>query len=264
MSDASSPLVVELEGAIAHLRFNRPGAMNAIDAEMAESFLSACRMLESAQDIRVVVLSGEGRSFMAGGDLASFHQDFERAPETARAIIDPLHEALMILVKLDQPVIGCLHGAVAGVGVSIALACDLAIAGDDARFNLAYARIGACPDGSGSWSLPRIVGLRKAMELVLLSETVDATEALSLGLVNRVVPAASLRDETAALAARLAGGPTKAYGQVKQLLRAAQTNSIVEQMWAERDAFAACARSRDFAEGVSAFFEKRSPAFAGE
>lgn len=261
--DHSQPVLLEIDGPVAKVRFNRPDAMNAINVAMAQAFLSACLSIAEQPEIRVVVVSGEGPCFMAGGDIACFHQDLKRAPDTARAIIDPLNEALSILAGLAQPVIASVHGAVAGAGVSLMLACDLAIAAENARFNLAYARIGASLDGSGSWSLPRVVGLRKAMELALLSETLDSTAAHSLGLVNRVVPAQTLHAETDALAQRLAAGPTMAYGRIKHLLRTASSNGLEEQMAAERAAFCAGASDRDFREGIGAFFQKRSPIFVG-
>jgi 2-(1,2-epoxy-1,2-dihydrophenyl)acetyl-CoA isomerase len=257
----NTPLLFERDGALARIRFHRPAALNAIDRDMAQSLLAASRELVGADWLRAVVISGEGKAFMAGGDLARFKADLAAAPRTAAEIIEPLHEALAILAALPQPVLGSLHGAVAGAGVSLALACDLCIASDDTLFNLAYTRIGASPDGSASWSLPRIVGLRKALELVLLSDTVEAAEALRLGMVNRVVPRADLDRETAALAARLAAGPTFAYGQAKQLLRASLGRGLAEQLQAEQQAFCACAGSADFAEGLDAFFNKRPPAF---
>ena len=155
------------------------------------------------------------------------------------------------------------NGPVAGAGLSIALLADLAIAADDAQFTLAYARIGASPDGSATWSLPRIVGLRKALELALLAETIDAAEALRLNLVNRVVPREHLEGETAALAARLAAGPALAYGRIKQLMRTSFDRSLAEQLAEEAAAFTALAASADFAEGVSAFVGKRPPRFTG-
>jgi 2-(1,2-epoxy-1,2-dihydrophenyl)acetyl-CoA isomerase len=259
----NSPLLFERDGAVARIRFNRPAALNAIDRDMAQSLLEVSRSLLGADWLRAVVISGEGKAFMAGGDLVRFQADLEAAPRTAAEIIEPLHKALSILAALPQPVLGSLHGAVAGAGVSLALACDICIAADDTMFNLAYSRIGASPDGSASWSLPRIVGLRKALELVLLSDTVDAAEALRLGMVNRVVPRAALEKETAALATRLASGPTFAYGQSKQLLRGSLGRGLGQQLEAEQRAFCACAGSADFAEGLDAFFNKRAAAFQG-
>lgn len=258
-----SPILFDRHGAIASIRFNRPAALNAIDHSMAQRFLEICRSLTEASDIRVVVLSGEGKAFMAGGDLARFHDYKARAAQTAEQIITPLHEALAMLTALPQPVVASLHGAVAGAGVSLALACDLCIAAADTQFNLAYARIGTSPDASVTWSLPRIVGMRRAMELTLLAESFDAAEAQRLGIVNRVVPAASLVEETLVLSQRLAAGPSYAYGQIKRLIRSSFGQDMQQQMDAERAAFCACAGTGDFAEGVDAFFDKRRPDFQG-
>jgi 2-(1,2-epoxy-1,2-dihydrophenyl)acetyl-CoA isomerase len=263
MSGTDSPILFGIDGGIARIRFNRPAALNAIDERMARGLLDVCRGLQNDGDVRVAVLSGEGRAFMAGGDLARFHADLPGAARTARAIIEPLHEAMAILAGLPQPVIASLHGAVAGAGVSVALGCDLAIASSDVKFNLAYAAIGASPDGSASWSLPRVVGLRKALEIAMLAENIDAAEALRLNLVNHVVPAAELATRTEALARRLAQGPTFAFGNIKRLMRASFQSSLPAQMAAEGEAFCACAGTADFAEGINAFFEKRVPQFQG-
>jgi 2-(1,2-epoxy-1,2-dihydrophenyl)acetyl-CoA isomerase len=263
ISDPKQPLLLDVAAGVARIRFNRPAALNAIDVAMARAFHDACQRLQRASDIRVIVLSGEGKAFMAGGDLAGFHADLAAAPETARAMIEPLHTGLAIMTELPQPVIACLHGAVAGAGVSIALACDLAIAADNTRFALAYSRIGASIDAGCSWSLPRIVGLRKAMELSLLADPLDASDALRLGLVNRVVPAAALAIETEVWVQRLAAGPTAAYGKIKHLLRTSHATQLAQQFNAEQAAFLACAASDDFAEGLHAFFEKRQAKFVG-
>ncbi len=253
----------DIADGVARLRFNRPQVLNALDVPMADAFLDACRAIEADRSVRAVVLSGAGRAFMAGGDIASFHADLNDAPNAARRLIDPLHAGLAILASIDAPVLASVHGAVAGAGVSVALAADLAIAADDARFTLAYAKIGASCDGSASWSLPRIVGLRRAMQIALLADTFDAATALDWGIVNRVVPAAELTVATDALAQRLASGPTLAYGRIKRLLRTSFERDLVTQMAEEREAFAAGAGTRDFAEGVAAFVGKRPPRFEG-
>lgn len=263
MTRPATPILLERVGAVATIHFNRPAALNAINREMAEGLLLACRTLERDRTVRAIVLRGEGKAFMAGGDIAVFHADIGHAAQLAASIIEPLHAALALLASLPQPVLASVHGPVAGAGVSIALACDLCIAADDTQFNLAYARIGASPDGAASWSLPRAVGLRKAMELMLLTESVGAAEALRLGLVNRVVARAELDDATAALAQRLADGPTVAFGHTKRLLRNAFGADLGQQLTAERAAFCACAGSADFAEGLDAFFEKRRACFSG-
>lgn len=263
MTTSNSPIVFERRGAVASIRFNRPAALNAINQEMAESLRSIFQELAASRDVRVIVLSGEGPAFMAGGDLTRFQADKAHAAKTADAIITPLHQALMMLASLPQLVIASVHGSVAGAGVSVALACDLCIAAIGTQFNLAYARIGASPDASASWSLPRIVGMRKALELTLLAETFSAEEALRLGIVNRLVPAHSLADETEVLVRRLAAGPGFAYGQIKRLMRSTFDKTLEEQLDAERDAFCACAGTADFAEGLDAFFEKRRPVYHG-
>ena len=210
--------------------------------------------------VRVIVISAEGRAFLAGGDLAHFRRAADK-PAAAAQLIDPTHAALRVLAKTPQIVVGSLKGAVAGGGMSIALGLDLLVAADDTTFNLAYARVAASPDCGGSWGLPRLVGFRKALEIALLSETIDAAEALRLGLVNRVVPRAALEEETAKLAARLADGPAIAQGNIKALMRLSFDRDHAGQLDAEAQSFAACAATPDFAEAIDAFFEKRKPAF---
>jgi len=253
-------LLYSRDGHIARIRFNRPEALNAVDPQMARDFLAACKAISADPEVRVVVLSGEGRAFMAGGDIKTFQSDPGKVAET---LIDPLHEGLLELTRLRAPVIASLHGAVAGAGLSLALSCDLAIAAEGTRFNLAYINVGASSDLGASWTLPRIVGLRKAMEIALLSETIDAAEALRLGLVNRVVPAAELSAEIETLAARLAKQAPVAMGKLKQLLRQSFANEFAEQLAAERQSFAECARTEDFAEAVEAFLAKRPATYVG-
>lgn len=259
---AEPPVLLERQGAVATIRFNRPKQLNAIDAPLAEHFLAATREIAEDASLRVVVLAGAGKHFMAGGDLAVFRA--APTPETARSLIEPLHEAILTLARLQQPVVACLKGAVAGAGLSVALSADLAIAADDCRFTTAYARIGASLDGSSTWFLPRVVGLRKALELALLAEPFDAAEALRLGLVNRVVPAAEIDGACAALAERLAAGPTHAYGRIKRLLRASSEHDLPAQLDDELEAFCLGTGTADFVEGISAFLEKRPAKFSGK
>lgn len=259
----NKPVLYSCRDGIARIRFNRPSALNAIDEEMAKALCCIATGLVDNRDVRVVVVSGEGAAFMAGGDLARFHRDKAHAARTADAIIKPVNSALTLLAALPQPTIASVHGAVAGAGVSLALACDLCIAADDTQFNLAYARIGACPDAGATWSLPRVVGTRKALELVLLSESFGADEALRLGMVNKVVIRDGLDDATESLARRLAAGPTHAFGQIKRLIHGSFATRFEDQLDAERKAFCACAGTADFSEGLDAFFEKRRAVFSG-
>ncbi|OWW18278.1 enoyl-CoA hydratase/isomerase family protein [Noviherbaspirillum denitrificans] len=258
--DSDAPLRYWVEDGIAHIRFNRPSVLNAIDVPTANGFLEACRAVSEDKQVRVVVLSGEGRAFIAGGDLAAM----KASPvDTAQALIEAMHGGIALLAAMDAPVLASLHGAVAGGGLGVALAADLAIAAEGTRFNLAYVNIGASSDCSTSWALPRLVGMRKTMEIALLGETFDAAEALRIGLVNRVVPAAALQEETARLARRLADGPPLAQGRLKRLIRDSLGRSLQEQLDAEATGFAACAATADFAEGVAAFFDKRPARYQG-
>jgi 2-(1,2-epoxy-1,2-dihydrophenyl)acetyl-CoA isomerase len=262
MNTDTAPILYSLDAGIARIRFNRPKALNALDVPMAQGLLDAVRRAQ-ANGARVIVLAGEGRAFMAGGDLQTFHADLANAGATAKALIDPLHAALTLLAHGDAPVLASLHGAVAGAGMSVALGADLAIASADTVFNLAYARIGASVDGGGTWALARAVGLKRAMEIALLSDPIDAPAAAQLGLVNRVVPSGELAAQTDALAQRLADGPTLAYGRIRRLLRSSFERDFADTLDAERDAFVEGTRTRDFAEGIGAFFAKRAARFTG-
>ena len=260
MTDTNPPVLLSRDGAIAHLRLNRPEQRNALDESTARAFAEACRMLAADDGVRVVVLSGAGKAFGVGGDLAALRVD---SAATAVKLIEPMHEGIKLLTQMNAPVIASLQGVVAGGSLSLAMACDLAIAAEGTRFNLAYVNVAASCDVSGSWHLPRLVGLRNAMQIALLGETFDSTEALRLGLVNRVVPADRLEAETQALAERLAAGPTLALGRLKRLLRQSFDNDLATQLDLEREAFRESAATQDFAEAMTAFFDKRPPRFEG-
>ncbi len=260
LESTRSPLAVDRDGDVVHLHLNRPEALNALDVPLARALAQAARELCADPQVRAVVLSGVGRAFCAGGDLAQMQAD---PVPVARELIEALHEAIVHLNALRAPVLASVHGVVAGAGVSLLLVCDLAIAAEGTRFNLAYVNVGASCDGGSSWSLPRVVGLRKAFEIALLGETLDAAEALRLGLVNRVVPVAELEAQTRRLAQQLASGPTRALGEMKQLLRGSQQASLREQLDAEAAAFLRCAATQDFNDALSAFIGKRPARFAG-
>ncbi|SFV02734.1 enoyl-CoA hydratase/isomerase family protein [Pseudoduganella namucuonensis] len=260
MSQSTQAIVHRRAGAVAHIQFNRPQALNAIDSDMAAAFLRCCRDIAADDGVRAVLLSGAGRAFMAGGDVASFRSD---PAGIEPSIIAPMHEALALLAGQSAPVLACVHGAVAGAGLSMALAADLVIAAEGTRFSFAYAALGASGDLGVSWSLPRAVGLRAALEIALLPEPLDAARARELGMVNRVVPADTLMVEGEALAERLAAGPTFAYGKIRGLMRASFGREFGPQLDAERDAFADCTRTDDFQGAVAAFLDKRKAEFAG-
>ena len=259
---AEGPLLHWREGAVAHIRFNRPQALNAIDVPMAHAFLQACEQIASDRLVRVVWMSAEGRAFMAGGDIAAM-----AGPEpvaVAAQLIAGMHGGLRLLAQSNAPVVASVHGAVAGGGLGLVLGgADIIVAAEGTRFGVAYPLIGASCDCSTSWSLPRLIGLHRALELALLAESIDASEAQRLGLCNRVVPAAELEGESRRIVERLANGPTLALGRLRRLIRASQHSSFEDQLEAEADGFRACAATQDFAEGVNAFLNKRRPEFQG-
>ena len=254
------PLLLERNGAIATLRFNRPEALNAIDVPMANAFLEAVQAIAADASVRAVVLAGNGRGFMAGGDLATMRAN---PVQGAIDILTPLNHALVLLAQINAPVIAQVHGAAAGAGMSLLLMADYVIAAEGTRLNLAYINLGTSCDVGASWALPRTVGVRKALEIALLGEAFTADDALRLGLINRVVSGAELDSATAALAQRLASGPTLAYGAMKRLMRASMDHTLPEQLAAEKDAFVHCAGTEDFRAGVEAFHQRQSAQFVG-
>ncbi|MFV0678528.1 enoyl-CoA hydratase/isomerase family protein [Variovorax sp. tm] len=253
-------LVAGREGAVATLTFNRPAALNAIDVEMARSFLAALNDIAADRGVRAVLLRGSGKAFMAGGDLATLQADPLRG---AADLIGPMHEAVTLLAGLDAPVVAQVHGVAAGAGLSLMMHADFVLAAEGTRFNLAYVNIGASCDLGASWALPRQVGLRHALEIAMLGEMFDATVAQRIGLLNRVVPADALPIEAMALAQRLASGPTVALGRLRRLVRGSFDRDLHAQLDAESVAFKHCAGSADFKSGIDAFFEKRQPFFNG-
>jgi 2-(1,2-epoxy-1,2-dihydrophenyl)acetyl-CoA isomerase len=257
-------VLVERRGSVAHLILNRPARLNALDTAMMRELAEATRELAEDDQVRAVVLRGNGPAFAAGGDVVQFHERRDRFSEEFAGLGQGFHESIHNFRSMPKPVLGCVHGAVAGGGLSLMLATDVTIAADNAQFTLAYARIGTSPDGGSTWSLPRIVGLRKALELAFLPDAFDAGTALRLGLVNWVVPAAELEVRTAALAERLASGPTAAFGRTKKLMHSTWEQPMAAQLDDELRAFAACAAGPDFKEGIAAFVEKRKPRFTGK
>jgi 2-(1,2-epoxy-1,2-dihydrophenyl)acetyl-CoA isomerase len=183
--------------------------------------------------------------------------------EALYGIVGQLHPLLVHLRRMPKPVVAAVHGAAAGFGLSLVLAADLALAAEDTIFTAGYIHLGTSPDGGMTMTLPRIVGLKQAAELMFLGDRFDAWRALELGLINRVVPPAALADEAIALATRLASGPTHGYGRTKALLEASVGQLLDAQLKREADSFAACAATEEFVEGVRAFLEKREPNFAG-
>jgi 2-(1,2-epoxy-1,2-dihydrophenyl)acetyl-CoA isomerase len=258
-------VLLERDGPVATLTLNRPDALNALDFAMVDALVARTAEVAADESLRVVVLGGAGRHFMAGGDLRAFATQLgnppgERTADFAR-MVERVHAAVENLHRMSHPLVARVQGAVAGIGLSLMNACDLAIAADDAYFTSAYRHIGLTPDGGGSWALPRLVGMRKAAEILLLSERFDAAEALRIGLVNRVVPLAELDAAVAAVAGSLASAPVLSMRNAKRLLRESLGRTLSEQLQAEAVNFGHCAGTADFAEGITAFLEKRAARF---
>ncbi len=256
-------ILVRTEGPVAIVTLNRPQALNALDHDLTLALRESVLAAEHDPAVRCLVLRG-GEHFMAGGDLKWFSTLVEgRSSSDNRvqfeALIHEVHTVILALRRMPKPVLASVRGAVAGFGMSLMMACDLALAADSAYFTLAYTLIGASPDGGSTFSLPRIVGQKKAMEIALLGERFDAATAERLGLVNRVVPVGSLEIETTKLAARLAAGPTAVYARTKALLNGSLNASLEWQLQREAEAFAQSASEPDFREGLAAFLEKRKP-----
>ena len=257
-------VIVQRRGAVLEIVLNRPAVLNAANREMIGELAAAAA--EAAQDAasRVVLLRGAGSHFCAGGDINMFGELISLEPaareQALHAIVDTLHPLLITLRQMPKPVVVAAQGAAAGL--SLVLAADLAIAAEDCVFASGYIHLGTSPDGGMTMTLPRIVGLKRAAELMLLGDRFDARRALELGLVNRLVPPAALEAEAMALATRLASGPTHAYGRTKALLEASVGQMLNAQLGRETESFAACAATEEFVEGVRAFLEKRRPDFS--
>lgn len=260
-------VLYEVADGIATITLDRPKALNALNDDMREALLEVTARAEVDPAARCVVVRGAGDSFMAGGDLKRFYEQrgLDDLALRRRFLegINHIHPICFALRRMPKPVLASVHGYAAGFGLSLALACDLVIAADTARFTLAYVRIGTSPDGSASYTLPRAVGVKKAMEMALLGDDMDAATAQAHGLINFVAPEAALAAETAKLARRLASGPTRAYANVKRLIWASQDNAYERQLQLEAECFADNAVNGEFREGVAAFVEKRRPNFRG-
>lgn len=262
----SDVVVTEIKDGIATVTMNRPKALNALNEELTKGLRDAILPLEFDESVRCVVLRG-GDHFMAGGDLKWFSEILEGDAAEKRVLfedfINQVHPVIVAIRRMPKPVVASVKGAAAGFGLSLVLATDMTIAADTAYFTLAYTLIGVTPDGGSTFSLPRIVGMKKAMEIAMLGDRFDAPTAARLGLINWVAPESELEKSTADLAARLASGPTTVYGRTKALLLQSPNTTLHDQLHAEAENFALSASEPDFAEGIGAFIGKRRANFKG-
>jgi 2-(1,2-epoxy-1,2-dihydrophenyl)acetyl-CoA isomerase len=256
-------LTLDVHDHIATLTLNRPDAYNAIHAPLARELLEATTQLDEDPAVRCVVITGAGKAFCAGGDVKGFHDQLPEIGVHLKQLTHLLHGAVSRIARMPKPVIAAVNGVVAGGGMGLMLACDLAYAVETATLTMAYARIGANPDGSSTFWLPRLVGVRRALELIYTNRVLSAQEALAWGLLNGVMAPERFVDEMYAVARQLAQGPTQAYARAKKLTYASLNESLETQMEHEARAIADSGKTEDFREGIMAFMQKRAAAFQG-
>lgn len=261
MSAASADKVLlDVRDGVAHLTFNRPDNANVLDLATAQDLLRCVQAARANSTVRAVVLTGAGKHFCFGGDLRGMIGAGGPVEPYLLELTAALHAAILELVKFEVPVIAAVNGTAAGAGVGLVAMADLAICGESSRFNLAYTGVALTPDGSTSFFLPRLVGAKRAMELLLTNRMLGAQEALEWGLVNRVVPDAALLDETVALAQRIARGPRNSFALTKRLL-AESHQALERQLDLEGRTIAAQGASPEGMEGMHAFLQKRPAKF---
>ena len=255
-------VMVDAEARVATITLNRPDALNALTVPMKLALLAAFRRVEREAGVRAVILTGAGRAFCAGQDLR------ERLQPDAAALGVEVRERYNPIIRamrgLSKPIVGAINGVAAGAGASLAMACDIRIASEAASFALAFGRVGLVPDSGATWFLPRLVGAARAAELALLGDPVTAADAVRLGLVGRVVPADDLAAEARSVAGKLAAGAPRAMALTKRALNATWDRDLDAALDYEADLQDMAGRSKDHAEGLAAFMDKRPPRFTGE
>jgi 2-(1,2-epoxy-1,2-dihydrophenyl)acetyl-CoA isomerase len=255
-------LLVDKDGPVTTLTLNRPDALNALDVPLKLALKDAVDDIQADRTCRAVVLAGAGRAFCVGQDLREHVASLE-GPEPLATVAEHYNPLVLALAQLDRPVVAAVRGVAAGAGASLALLADFRIGGPKTGFLMAFANVGLAADAGASWTLPRIVGHAKATELLMLAEPVDAAESHRLGLLNYLVDDEKVLPRAQELAARLASGPTVAYGQIKRELAAAATATLADALAVEAEAQAACGGTDDHRTATAAFVQKQRPTFTG-
>jgi 2-(1,2-epoxy-1,2-dihydrophenyl)acetyl-CoA isomerase len=257
-------LLSEDNNGVRLLTLNRPDSFNALTVELKERLLEALRQAAADDSVRAVVITGAGKAFCAGQDLKEHVAMLEaNDPTPLKTVEEHYNPLIKTVTSMPKPVIAAVNGTAAGAGASLAFACDLRIASDNAKFLMAFANVALSADSGASWTLPRLIGYGRAMEMMLLAEPVDAQEALRIGMVNRVVPAGQAVEAASELASRMAVGPTSAYARIKETMLAAAAEGLAEALAVEAGAQAEAGQTTDHREAVQAFVEKRTPRFTG-
>lgn len=259
-------LIIETEGFVRTLRLNRPDVLNSFNNDLLAALGKAVREAERDKGVRCVVITGAGRGFSAGQDLADVAERYKSdAPiELGSHLRDRYHPTISKIRTMEKPVIAAVNGVAAGAGCSLALACDIRIAAESASFIEAFVNVGLVPDSGSTFFLPRLIGISRALEMAITGRKVKADEALQIGLVNKVVPDAELAAETMKLAQQLAALPPRAIGLTKRAMNRAWTVELDDQLEYEAMSQTTAGQTRDHREGVTAFLEKRKPNFTGE
>lgn len=257
-------LLIQQTESIVTITMNRPEVLNAFNNLMLQELTEALEAAAADEAIRCVVITGAGRAFGSGQDLSELSAVQSESEKPISSHLDRYHRVVRLIHEMPKPVIAAIRGVAAGISCNIALACDLRIAADDARFIEAFARIGLVPDGGGGYFLPRLIGLGKALEMAMLAEEVSGPEAERIGLVNRCVPVDEFETATMTLAQKLAQGPKRAYGLIKELMYGGLDCDLAAALKLEGELQDIAVTTEDFREGVSAFLQKRRPRYSGK
>ncbi len=261
---AFNNITLDINHSIATLTLNRPNAANTMNVDLSRELNQASIIIDETASIRAVIITGSGNIFSAGGDLGSFADAADKAGQQLKKITTYMNAAASRFARMDKPVIMAVNGTAAGAGFSLAVAGDIVICAQSAKFTMAYTAAGLSPDVGASYFLPRLIGLRKTQQLMLTNRRITSTQALEWGMVTEVVDDEQVLAKAQQVAQQLAKGPTKAFGQIKQLLLSSASNGLETQLEQEARGIAAMANTEDGLEGVSAFLEKRQPQFIGQ
>ncbi len=261
----TDPIITTLNNGWTEICLNRPDRLNSFNDEMHVQLSHSMNTAANDSSVRAVLLTGSGRGFCAGQDLSARDpRQLSQAPDLGDTLTRLYNPLVKLIRSMDKPVICAVNGVAAGAGANIALACDLVLASDKAKFIQSFAKVGLIPDAGGSWHLTRLLGTARAKALALTAEPLTAQQAQDWGLIWKCVPNDQLMQQARELAQQLANGPTQGYASTKHAIHAAQTNTFDEQLALEATLQFDCGQSADYAEGVAAFLEKRTPNFKGK